>query len=69
MAITMDQIKKLRLETGAGVMDAKKALEEAGGDLTKAKKIIQKKGLDRAEKKSRTGNRPGDHLRLRPSQR
>lgn len=52
MAITMDQIKKLRLETGAGVMDAKKALEETGGDLTKAKKIIQKKGLDRAEKKA-----------------
>ena len=52
MTISMDQIKKLRKETGAGVMDAKKALEESKGDLKKAKTWITKKGLAKAEKKA-----------------
>ena len=45
-------IQKLREETGAGVMDCKRALEEAGGDLDLAKKLIEKKGLVKAEKKA-----------------
>jgi elongation factor Ts len=48
----MEQIKKLREETGAGVMDAKKALEESAGEMKKAKAWIAKKGLARAEKKA-----------------
>jgi len=52
MTVKMSQIKKLRQETGAGVMDAKKALEEAKGDMKQAKKIIQKKGLAKAAKKA-----------------
>lgn len=52
MAITMDEIKKLREETGAGVMDVKRALEESKGDVKKAKDWLKKKGLDRAEKKA-----------------
>ena len=48
----MEQIKKLREETGAGVMDAKKALEESKGNVEKAKAWIAKKGLARAEKKA-----------------
>ena len=52
MAITMEQIKKLREETGAGIMDVKKALGESDGDEKKAKAWIAKKGLARAEKKS-----------------
>ena len=48
----MDQIKKLRKETGAGIMDAKKALEESKGNLKKAKTLITKKGLAKAEKKA-----------------
>jgi len=44
-------VKNLREQTGAGVMDAKRALEEAGGDLAKAAQIIQAKGLIRAEKR------------------
>lgn len=52
MAITMDQIKALREETGAGVMDAKKALEESNGNVEKAKEWIAKKGMARAEKKA-----------------
>jgi elongation factor Ts len=48
----MDQIKELREKTGAGVMDAKKAIEEAKGDLEKAVELIRAKGLARAEEKS-----------------
>jgi elongation factor Ts len=51
MAISMDQIKKLREKTGAGVMDAKRALEESGGDMKKAEDWIAKKGLSKAESK------------------
>lgn len=48
----MDKIKELRELTGAGIMDAKKALEEAGGDMKKAQGLIAAKGLARAESKS-----------------
>lgn len=45
-------IKNLREETGAGVMDAKKALEDAAGDVEKAKELLRAKGVERASKKS-----------------
>ena len=48
----MEDIKKLREETGAGVMDAKKALEEAGGDYSKAKEVIGANSLLKAQKKA-----------------
>lgn len=48
----IEEIKKLRAETGAGVMDARRALEESGGDMEKAKAWIKQKGLARAEKKA-----------------
>ena len=48
----MDQIKELREITGAGVMDAKRALEEAQGNMEKAIELIRAKGLARAEEKS-----------------
>jgi elongation factor Ts len=48
MAISSEQVNKLRQETGAGVMDCKRSLEEAGGDYAKAKEIIKKKGLESA---------------------
>lgn len=47
----MEQIKELREKTGAGVMDAKRALEEAGGNMQKAEELIRQKGLDKAETK------------------
>jgi len=50
--MTTDDIKNLREQTGAGVMDAKRALEEAGGDVAKAIQIIQVKGLVKAEKRN-----------------
>jgi elongation factor Ts len=45
-------VKKLREETGAGVMDAKKALEESGDNYEKAKEILKAKGVEKAAKKS-----------------
>ena len=42
-------VNDLRLETGAGMMDCKKALEEANGDKSKAKEILKKKGLEKAD--------------------
>jgi elongation factor Ts len=47
--ITMEIIQKLREETGAGVMDAKKALTESGGDYDKAVELVRAKGAERAE--------------------
>lgn len=48
----LDKIKELREKTGAGVMDAKNALEETNGDIEKAAQIIIAKGLAKAEKRS-----------------
>jgi elongation factor Ts len=42
-------VNDLRLETGAGMMDCKRALEEANGDKAKAKEILKKKGLEKAD--------------------
>ncbi|EKD91421.1 MAG: hypothetical protein ACD_30C00010G0007 [uncultured bacterium] len=52
MSISVDDIKKLREETGAGIADCREALEEAKGDLEKAKQVLKKKGLDKAGSKS-----------------
>ncbi|KAJ8568871.1 hypothetical protein K7X08_032568 [Anisodus acutangulus] len=45
-------VKQLREETGAGMMDCKKALKETGGDIVKAQEYLRKKGLASADKKS-----------------
>ncbi len=50
--MNLDTVKKLREETGAGVMDAKKALEESDGDYGKAKEYLIAKGVEKAAKKS-----------------
>lgn len=55
----MDQIKQLREETGAGVMDAKQALEAAGGDYSKALEELKAKGLARAAKKAERTTQSG----------
>lgn len=56
--ITTENIKNLRKETGAGVMDAKRALEEAHGDFEKAKKILALNAKTIAQKKA---ERPTEH--------
>lgn len=50
--VTIDQIKKLRQETGISVSECKKVLEEAGGDAGKAKEILKKWGRELAQKKA-----------------
>ena len=52
MAITAGMVKQLREETGAGVMECKKALTDADGNVEKAKEILRQAGLARAEKKA-----------------
>ncbi|XP_021865854.1 polyprotein of EF-Ts, chloroplastic isoform X2 [Spinacia oleracea] len=52
VAVSAALVKQLREETGAGMMDCKKALAETGGDLEQAQEYLRKKGLSSAEKKS-----------------
>ncbi|HEX7898257.1 MAG TPA: elongation factor Ts [Planctomycetota bacterium] len=49
MPIDPKDVYRLREETGAGMMDCKRALEEAAGDFTKAREVIKKKGLEKAD--------------------
>jgi len=52
MAISIEDIKKLRAMTGAGLADVKKALTEAEGDFDKAKDLLRERGLAIAAKRS-----------------
>ncbi|NYS23389.1 elongation factor Ts [Rhodobacteraceae bacterium 2376] len=52
MAITAQMVKQLREATGAGMMDAKKALTETDGDMEAAQDWLRTKGLAKAAKKS-----------------
>lgn len=61
MKITLEQIKELREETGAGIMDAKRALQQAhenpkfktpNSKLEEARRILREKGIEKAEKKA-----------------
>ena len=52
MAITAAQVKELREKTGAGIMDAKKALVEVDGDMDKAIDLLREKGIAKAAKKA-----------------
>ncbi len=52
MPVSTEDVKKLREETGAGVMDAKRALDEADGDFAKAKAVLRERGIAAAAKRS-----------------
>ncbi len=52
MTVTADMVKRLREQTGAGMMDCKKALSESNGDFDKAIDVLRKKGLAAAEKRA-----------------
>ncbi|MDT8306290.1 MAG: translation elongation factor Ts [Anaerolineae bacterium] len=52
MEVTVEQIRELREATGAGVLDAKKALVAANGDFDKAVDALREKGLARAAKRA-----------------
>lgn len=52
MEVSLEMIKELREKTGAGVMDAKRALQEANGDIERAILILREKGIVKAAKKT-----------------
>ena len=52
MTITAEMVRKLREETGAGMMECKSALVEANGDTEKARDVLRKKGLASAARKA-----------------
>ena len=54
--ITAEQVKKLRDQTGAGMMECKAALTEANGDFEEANAILRKRGLASAAKKAGRGH-------------
>jgi len=57
--VSIDQIKKLREETGGSVADCKNVLIEAKGDFKVAKEILEKVGKARADKKGERETRQG----------
>jgi elongation factor Ts len=59
MAVSLDDVKRLKSLTGVGLTDAKKALEEANGDFDKALEAMRKKGLTKAEKRGEREARAG----------
>ena len=52
MSISAADVKKLRDMTGAGMMDAKKALSESNGDFDNAVKYLREKGLADSKKRA-----------------
>lgn len=54
----IEQVKKLREETGVSMMECKKALDKSGGDIEKAKKFLREKGEELAGK--RAGREAGE---------
>jgi len=52
MQVTIDQIKKLRAKTKAGIADCRRALEESAGDLKKAEELLKSWGMGKAAKKA-----------------
>jgi len=59
MAVEIADVKRLKDLTGAGLTDAKRALEEVDGDFDKALEAMRKKGLTKAEKRGEREARSG----------
>jgi elongation factor Ts len=51
MTVTADQVRQLREQTGAGMMECKKALVESAGDFDRAVDVLRKAGVAKAEKR------------------
>ena len=77
MAVTVEQVRALREQTGAGIMECKQALEDSSGDLDKATDVLRQKGFAQAAKRAgrattegvveayiHTGNRVGALVEL-----
>lgn len=59
MAVSMEDIKKLRTMTGAGMMDVKRTLEETDGDVGRAATLLRERGIAKAAKKADREAREG----------
>lgn len=59
MAVSIEDVRRLKDLTGVGLTDAKKALEETNGDFDKALSEMRKKGLTKAEKRGEREARQG----------
>ena len=59
LMIRPEDVKRLRDQTGAGIMDCKRALEEADGDVARATALLREKGLASAAKKAGRQAREG----------
>ncbi len=57
--VTMEQIKKLREKTGAGIVACKKALAETNGDMEKAVEILRKEGVIKAQERASKASNEG----------
>lgn len=57
--MSLEQVKELRQATGAGVVEAKRALDEANGDITAATELLKQRGLNRAAGKAGRDTREG----------
>src|ERR671937_2179911 len=60
--ISAKLVKQLRDETGAGMMDCKRALQETGGDLDAAKRLLRERGMAAATKKAGRETTEGEVL-------
>jgi elongation factor Ts len=59
LEVSVEAIKELREQTGAGIMDCKRALSQANGDLKKAQEILREKGFAVAAKKASRATNEG----------
>lgn len=59
MAISIEEVKRLKDLTGVGLTDAKRALDEVDGDFDKALEAMRKKGMTKAEKRGEREARQG----------
>ena len=57
--ITASLVKDLREQTGAGMMDCKRALQETEGDLEAARKLLREKGMAQAGKRAARATNEG----------
>jgi elongation factor Ts len=59
MAVDMTMVKKLREQTGIGILECKKAISEANNDFDKAVELLRKKGFEKAKSKASRATNQG----------
>lgn len=59
MAVDMTLVKKLREQTGVGILECKKAIDEANNDYDKAEELLRKKGFEKAKAKASRATNQG----------